>query len=302
MNPERSPNLPYYLGCPVWSCTHWTGIVYSPKSKKDQWLRDYTRCFNTVEGNSTFYGLPKPETAKRWASEAADGFRFAFKFPQSISHVPELRFDPNDLKQFLSFLEIFANRGCLGDTFLQLPPQLSARSFTTLQQLLKHLPTDWTWAVEPRHADWFDQAQNEKQFDGLLHEMGMSRVLFDSRPLYSRPPADEAEKVSQSRKPKSPFRETVTNARPMLRLVGRNRIEEVDAYLDEWATTIARWISQGLRPYVFTHTPDDQFAPAMAQKLHDKIRSLSPALPSLSALAQVGKTEKESGLKQLDLF
>jgi uncharacterized protein YecE (DUF72 family) len=246
--------------------------------------------------------LPKPETAKRWASEAADGFRFAFKFPQSISHVPELRFDPNDLKQFLSFLEIFANRGCLGDTFLQLPPQLSARSFTTLQQLLKHLPTDWTWAVEPRHADWFDQAQNEKQFDGLLHEMGMSRVLFDSRPLYSRPPADEAEKVSQSRKPKSPFRETVTNARPMLRLVGRNRIEEVDAYLDEWATTIARWISQGLRPYVFTHTPDDQFAPAMAQKLHDKIRSLSPALPSLSALAQVGKTEKESRLKQLDLF
>jgi uncharacterized protein YecE (DUF72 family) len=297
MKSSQTIQLPYYLGCPVWSCAHWAGTVYSQSAKRTQWLRDYSQVFNTVEGNSTFYALPKLDVAQRWGDEAASGFRFAFKFPQTISHVPQLRYDARDLQSFIDFLDVLATRNVLGDTFLQLPPQCSYRDFGALQELLQRLPKEWTFAVEPRHADWFDQAQCEQEFDALLREHGMSRVLFDSRPLYSLPASDEAERVSQTRKPKSPHRTTVTNQRPMLRLVGRNRIEEVDSYLDQWSDTIADWLRNGLVPYIFTHTPDDQFAPQMAQLLHEKLRQRIPALPKLT-----WQSAQPRGAQQLDLF
>lgn len=296
MNPARTVTLPYYLGCPVWTCPHWCGTVYGSNSKKPQWLREYTLTFNTVEGNSTFYALPKLDVARRWAEEAAEGFRFAFKFPQNISHVPRLQYDARDLAAFLQFLEVFAARGVLGDTFLQLPPHFSYRDFDALRRLLDGLPSQWNFAVESRHADWFDSASCENQFCELLREKGMSRVLFDSRPLYSRPASDDAERESQSRKPKSPYRDTVTNRRPMLRLVGRNRLEEVESYLDQWSETISNWLTSGLEPYIFTHTPDDRHAPEMAQRLHNKIRAKLPHLPTLSWPNQKPQPQ------QLDLF
>jgi len=162
--------------------------------------------------------------------------------------------------------------------------------------LLRSLPAEWNFAVESRHADWFDEGECETQFCGLLGELGMSRVLFDSRPLYSRPAADEAERVSQSRKPKSPYRDSVTNQRPMLRLVGRNRLEEIESYLDRWSEKIALWLQSGLKPYIFTHTPDDRHAPQMAQRLHEKIRKRLPDLPEFQWPNQRQQPQ------QLDLF
>ncbi|MEM9410921.1 MAG: DUF72 domain-containing protein, partial [Planctomycetota bacterium] len=76
----------YRIGCPVWSCPQWRGSVYRPKSPRTNWLREYSEVFTTVEGNSTFYGLPKLETFQRWADETADHFRFVLKFPRSITH------------------------------------------------------------------------------------------------------------------------------------------------------------------------------------------------------------------------
>jgi uncharacterized protein YecE (DUF72 family) len=302
MNSGRTVVLPYYLGCPVWSCPKWVGSVYGQKSKRADWLADYTRTFNTVEGNSTFYALPKAEVAERWANEAAQGFKFAFKFPQTISHAPDLRFASEDLRGFLAFLEIFARHDVLGDTFLQLPPHLSAKAWPALYRLLKELPANWGFAVEPRHPDWFDQSNGEQQLDGALRECGFSRVLFDSRPLFSQPPSDEAELVSQSRKPRSPFRQTVTNSKPMLRLVGRNHVASVDSYLEDWAFTISEWLQKGFQPFVFTHTPDDAFAPAMAMLLHQKIRRLIPTLPEFGWSNQAAEQAVAGKLQQLNLF
>lgn len=85
-----APRLPLMLGCPVWGCADWGGQVYPLKTPRSQWLHWYSRTFNTVEGNSTFYALPSVETTRRWASETANGFRFMLKFPRVISHDSEL--------------------------------------------------------------------------------------------------------------------------------------------------------------------------------------------------------------------
>ncbi len=106
-------HLPYYLGCPVWACESWVGDLYSGKSRKT-WLGEYSRVFNTVEGNSTFYGLPAVSTVERWAAETQDGFRFALKFPGSVTHECQLVGGDTDTRIFLKLLNVLADADRLG--------------------------------------------------------------------------------------------------------------------------------------------------------------------------------------------
>lgn len=278
VQPFVTTSLAIRLGCPVWSCQHWAGQVYPPKTSRSDWLAWYTRTFNTVEGNSTFYALPPIETARRWADEAADGFRFSFKFPRLISHELQMVNADEATAAFLDCLTPIWDADRLGPTFLQLGPTFGPDRFDVLQRYLGRLPTDWAWAVELRHAGWFDESDNEARVDDLLRSLNMDKVLFDSRPLYQLPPDDPIEVASQSRKPKTPIRRTVTAGSPMLRIVGRNRVELADAYFDEWAPVIAQWVRDGHHPYVFTHAPDDAKAPELARRLAVRMKRELPDL------------------------
>ena len=48
-------------------------------------LRYYAERFDTVEVDSPFYRLPKPETAGRWAERTPDGFVFHAKASKSMT-------------------------------------------------------------------------------------------------------------------------------------------------------------------------------------------------------------------------
>ena len=272
----HSPKLPLFIGCPVWNCDGWSDLVYPAGTKRPQWLSWYTQMFNCVEGNSSFYAIPSVDNARRWGSEAAEGFRFCLKFPRQISHDQALVNCDAPTAQFLAALEQLALADRLGPTFLQLGPRFAADRFEPLSKYLHQLPREFPWAVEVRHLSWFDSAANEARLDDLLTELQIDKVIFDSRPLNQAPPEDDFEKQSQQRKPKSPLRTTATGKHPLLRLIGRNHVEQVDSYFDEWAPTITQWIAEGRTPYIFTHTPDDTFAPAMARRFWEKLRSLLP--------------------------
>lgn len=290
---------PYYLGCPVWNCDAWKGTVYRRKTPRNRWLEDYSRAFDTVEGNSTFYGLPSLETAERWAESTPDGFRFCLKFPKAITHDSRLIEADRQTLIFLKILNILAEAHRLGPTFLQLPPDFSAIEWHALEKYLHQLPKELPFAVEVRHGDYFDSAEHEQRLNDLLQHLDMDRVLFDSRALYSKPPRDETERVSQGRKPKSPFRTTVTGAHPFVRIVGRNRLEECQLWLDEWAETTAGWIQAGLTPFIFTHSPDDAFAPDLARHFHKSVMSKLSTVPARPEFP--GETELPP-IKQKTLF
>ena len=61
---ETSMDGKYHLGCPIRACPEWAGSWFLTKDRK-KWLSDYASVFGTVEGNSTFYGLPALDTVKR---------------------------------------------------------------------------------------------------------------------------------------------------------------------------------------------------------------------------------------------
>jgi len=294
----------YRIGCPVWGCKDWSGVVYPTGTPSTDYLSWYTRHFPTVEGNSTFYAVPPVSTFEKWRDQSIPGFKFCFKFPKSISHDKQLTFCEEELKDWLSKLAILESAGRLGPTFLQLGPSFAYKSFDRLEKFLRGLPRSWPWAVEVRHSDWFDAGPMEMRLENLLRELHIDRVLFDSRPLNSLDPSDPSETASQARKPKSPFRTSVTGSRPMVRLIGRNDVEQVTDFWQFWAIQINDWISQGLQPWIFTHAPDDRMAPELAYRLDGLIRQLRASLPSLPRLKPANNARKQhpSGLRQLDLF
>jgi uncharacterized protein YecE (DUF72 family) len=271
----------YYLGCPVWACAAWTGSVFRADARRRDWLRQYSRNFATVEGNSSFYAIPSIEVARRWAEEAEPGFRFALKFPRVISHERSLAGCDAELAAFLAVLNVLGTADRLGPSFLQLPAHFGPDSLPRLERFLDQLPRAYPYAVEVRHPAFFASGDDERAFDGLLAKRNIDRVLFDSRALYSAPPADEFEVESQRRKPRVPWRQTVTGSRPLVRFVGRDDVASTIPWLAEWAPIVARWIAGGLRPYFFTHAPNDAFAPAMAWSFHRELQRVSPAVPPL---------------------
>ncbi len=273
--------LPYRLGCPVWACDAWRGTLFEERAPRRAFLGQYSRAFATVEGNSTFYGLPSLATAERWAAESHDGFEFCLKFPRTVSHEGRLEHPPDETRAFVDVLRLLADADRLGPSFLQLPPTFDASRFDELTRYLERLPADLPFAVEVRHPDWFDEGRNERAYERLLGDLGLDRVTFDSRALYSAPPTDDFEAASQSRKPLVPLRHTVTGRHPFVRFVGRNDVTSLNRWIDEWADVVAGWIGAGLRPYVFTHAPNDEFAPAFARAFHTALQTRIPTLPDL---------------------
>ena len=76
----------YFLGCPEWSRPEWKGSLLPTRTRPADFLAGYARVFNTVEGNTTFYALPRSDVVERWKESTPSDFRFCFKFPRSISH------------------------------------------------------------------------------------------------------------------------------------------------------------------------------------------------------------------------
>jgi uncharacterized protein YecE (DUF72 family) len=176
---------------------------------------------------------------------------------------------------------------------------MGGQSLAKLESFLRRLPADYPYAVEPRHGDFFESGSCERAFDQLLSELAMDRVILDSRALYSAPAEDDGEAEAQERKPRLPIHRRPTGLRPMVRFVGRNQVEPSRPWIHEWAIQVAQWIRGGLDPYMFTHTPTDQFAPAMARAFHLELARHVGGLADMSLWP--GETEPVRS-RQLPLF
>ena len=171
----------YFLGCPIWGNKAWVGELFAAEAKQQDFLRQYASVFNTVEGNTTFYGLPTAKTAARWLAHTPKGFRFALKFPRVISHTKRLRNAEPETAAFMDLLATLQDR--IGPSFLQLPPAFGPRDLPALDEYLTALPNAFHYAVEIRHNLFFAEAENE--LTAVLKSHRANRVVFDTRGLHS---------------------------------------------------------------------------------------------------------------------
>jgi len=285
----------------VWACADWRGSLYSKDAARMDYLPQYARVFDTVEGNSTFYGLPSPAAIARWRAETPQDFRFCFKFPSEITHRLMLRDARLQTHAFLQLMAPLADR--LGPLMIQLGPRFGPQHLENLRRYLRDLSSEFCYAVEVRHAQFFDQGPDEAALNEVLRQARVDRVLFDTRCIHAARATDRSTREAQSRKPVLALRKQVTAQRPIVRFVGQNQVEPALEYLQVWVEQIAEWLTQGLNPYFFAHTPDDREAPALASALYQRVRQLRPELPPLAIFAGTPEPDRAASANaQLSLF
>ncbi len=143
----------WYLGTVGFSYKDWEGVFYPDKSPQRSYLAHYSKIFNSVELDSTFYGTPPPERVKQWASTVPPGFKFCVKTPRQITHDARLTDAQATMNTFLERVRLFEDK--LGIVLIQLPPSLTAVEYDTVATFLAALPNDIRYAVEFRHPSWF---------------------------------------------------------------------------------------------------------------------------------------------------
>ena len=83
-----------YVGTCGYGYKDWIGPFYAPKTKPAEMLPAYARRFRAVEIDSSYYGVPKPQTVASMAARTPQDFRFSFKLPQTVTHPA----DPSSLR------------------------------------------------------------------------------------------------------------------------------------------------------------------------------------------------------------
>ena len=142
-------------GTSGYSFKEWKGVFYPEDIKADAMLGFYATKFPTIEINNTFYRLPKEHVLEEWASQVPDGFSFAIKASQRITHHTRLKVESQSLVEFLlKNTSVLAER--LGPILFQLPPNLK-KDLPRLANFLSYLPEGRKYTFEFRHESWFDE-------------------------------------------------------------------------------------------------------------------------------------------------
>lgn len=285
----------YFLGCPIWGMKAWVGSLYRRGSPSRQFLAQYASVFNTVEGNTTFYHLPRPEIVERWGEDTPEGFRFCFKLWRAITHERRLVDATAETAEFFDRLAPLGPR--LGPFMVQLPPSFGPDGLEALANFLPSLPSDFHYTIELRHAAFFTDSELVKRTEELLIRHGCERTIFDTRALRSGDDEHPAVRAARQRKPDLPTLPVALGQRPFLRFIGHLDEPVNEPWIELWLPVLARWISEGRRPYVMVHTPDDSRSPALSRTLHER---LGKAL-GLAAMPDWPGEERPSG-EQLSLF
>ena len=91
-----------YIGTMGWTYKDWLGSFYPHDADSKDYLGYYAQVFDSLEIDSTFYHIPRPEVVTTWHSKTPDDFRFTAKLPKVITHDRGLVDVDNILTPFLS--------------------------------------------------------------------------------------------------------------------------------------------------------------------------------------------------------
>ena len=293
---DPSPRL--ILGCPLWAEPAWRGALYSADADADQRLHEYAKVFGAVEGNTTFYALPPVDTVRRWASLLPASFHFCAKLPRDVSHSDRLDASHPELLRFFRHMAPLEQR--LGPVWLQLPASFSPLQLDQLQAFLDALPSNYRYAVEVRHLDFFRKDDNERRLNRLLHERGVERTIFDSRGLFVSGNTDVATLDAQQKKPRLPVHAIALAQQPTVRFIAGLDNQQSLQWLEHWLKKCAQWLGEGRSPIIFMHTPDNRLAPELARLFHTRLAQLLPDLPPMAVWP--GELESQNAPQQSGLF
>jgi uncharacterized protein YecE (DUF72 family) len=160
------------VGCSGWQYADWRGRFYPQGLAQRKWLAFYAETFDTVEVNSTFYRLAKPDAVAAWVEQTPPDFVFTVKGSRYLTHMKRLLDREQGLERFYASIAPLVESPKLGPVLWQLPPNFK-RDDERLEGWLSALPPG-DHCIEFRHPTWF-----EPEVYGILHAHGVPLVLGD---------------------------------------------------------------------------------------------------------------------------
>jgi uncharacterized protein YecE (DUF72 family) len=145
--------LPVRIGCSGWNYRDWRGRFYPPGLPPRRWLAHYAGRFGTVEVNSTFYRLARPEAVAAWVASTPEDFVFAVKGSRYLTHIRRLTDLGQGLERLYAGIAPLVASPKLGPMLWQLPPNFH-RDDDRLAAALAALPPG-RHCFEFRHSSWF---------------------------------------------------------------------------------------------------------------------------------------------------
>jgi uncharacterized protein YecE (DUF72 family) len=271
------------IGTSSFSSNDWIGPFYPAKTAPADFLNLYSRHFNTVEIDSTYYAVPTRQTVLGWKAKTPDKFLFAAKFPRSIVHAgkdskpdpqkilsPDYAYSERD--KFLSIIQELGEK--LGPLLLQFPyfsksdfesPQ---PFFEKLDTFLENLPNDFRYAVEIRNRRW------------LTHDLtDICRRHYTALAFVDHAWMPHADEISDSIDP-------ITADFCYIRLIGdRYEIEKItktwekevinrDDRIKRWAAVLEKMAGRKQFTFAYINNHFAGHAPATARKLWDIYRAM----------------------------
>jgi len=140
------------IGTSGWNYKHWLGRFYPEKLPAKHMLEFYSRHFNSVELNNSFYHLPTFESFRTWRKTAPEDFVFAVKGSRFITHMKKLKAPRTSTRKFLTRVKHLEDK--LGPVLFQLPPHWGI-NLDRLSVFLERLPEQYRYAFEFRERSWF---------------------------------------------------------------------------------------------------------------------------------------------------
>jgi len=229
------------VGTSGYSYKQWKGSFYPEKLADREMLAFYGKHFSTVEINHSFYRMPSESVLLNWAKSVPEGFQFALKANQQITHIKRLRNCEETLKRFLEVASVLQEGDHLGPILVQLPPNFKFDK-SLLEEFLGLRPPAFQFAFEVRHASWYTE-----ETYAILRKLQTALCLAETEK--DRPP------------------EILTADFTYVRL---RREDYTAEQLKEWRTRFDTWLAQGVDVYVYCKHEDEGKAPAYARQLLGK--------------------------------
>ncbi len=142
------------IGCSGWSYKDWQGVFYPKDLAAKDYLSFYSKAFNCVELDSSFYRIPNQFMVNQWRGKTPDGFLFSPKLPKKITHDSKLEASESTLIYFYSVLSKLKEK--LGPFAIQLPPSIKFNThIEVMKRFISLLSPEFHHAIEFRHKSWF---------------------------------------------------------------------------------------------------------------------------------------------------
>ena len=236
---NQKPQL--YVGCAKWNKQDLKNFY--PRGTKDE-LDYYSRQFNSIELNATFYRLFPKDQFEKWQEKVPESFKFFPKITQTISHLKRLIDAEKLLPEYLDHTLLLKEN--LGTVFLQMHNNFAPKDWDRVVNFVDAWPREVPLAIEFRHTDWFNKPEVADKLYYLLEEHNICNVLVDTAGrrdiMHMRMTSDEA----------------------FIRFVGANHPSDYDR-LDAWVDRLDTWMEQGLRQIdFFIHQNVEKESPLLA--------------------------------------